>query len=193
MFFRQYQLGCLSLFSYLIGDEATGRAVVVDPQRDVSQYLADADAEGLWIERVIETHFHADFLSGHLELAAATGATVSFGEGAQAEFPFESLADGTRLVLGEVVLEIRATPGHTPESISIVLFEHPDADPWGVLTGDALFIGDVGRPDLMASAGWTPDQLARRLYRSLRDKLLTLPDTTRVYPRTARVPHAGSR
>ncbi len=182
MFFRQYQLGCLSLFSYLIGDEATGRAVVVDPQRDVSQYLADADAEGLRIERVIETHFHADFLSGHLELAAATGATVSFGEGAQAEFPFESLADGTRLVLGEVVLEIRATPGHTPESISIVLFEHPDADPWGVLTGDALFIGDVGRPDLMASAGWTPDQLARRLYRSLRDKLLTLPDATRVYP-----------
>ena len=182
MFFRQYQLGCLSLFSYLIGDEATGRAVVVDPQRDVSQYLADADAHDLRIERVIETHFHADFLSGHLELAAATGATVSFGEGAQAGFPIEALADGTRLVLGDVVLEIRATPGHTPESISVVVFEHPGAEPWGVLTGDALFIGDVGRPDLLASAGWTPDQLARRLYRSLRDKLLTLPDSTRVFP-----------
>jgi glyoxylase-like metal-dependent hydrolase (beta-lactamase superfamily II)/rhodanese-related sulfurtransferase len=182
MFFRQYQLGCLSLFSYLIGDESTGRAVVVDPQRDVSQYLADADAHGLRIERVIETHFHADFLSGHLELAAVTGATISFGEGAQADFPVEPLIDGTRLELGEVVLEIRATPGHTPESISVVVFEHPDAEPWGVLTGDALFIGDVGRPDLLASAGWTPEQLARRLYRSLHDKLLTLPDSTRVYP-----------
>ena len=103
MFFRQYQLGCLSLFSYLIGDETTGRAVVVDPQRDVSQYLTDAEAQGLRIERVIETHFHADFLSGHLELAAATGAAVSFGEGAQADFPMAPLADGTRLVLGEVV------------------------------------------------------------------------------------------
>jgi glyoxylase-like metal-dependent hydrolase (beta-lactamase superfamily II)/rhodanese-related sulfurtransferase len=182
VFFRQYQLGCLSLFSYLIGDETTGRAVVVDPQRDVSQYVADAEAHGLLIERVIETHFHADFLSGHLELAAATGASVSFGEGARAEFPIEPLADGTRLVLGEVVLEIRATPGHTPESISIVVFERPDVEPWGVLTGDTLFIGDVGRPDLLASVGWTPEQLARRLYRSLRDKLLTLPDATRVYP-----------
>jgi rhodanese-related sulfurtransferase/glyoxylase-like metal-dependent hydrolase (beta-lactamase superfamily II) len=131
---------------------------------------------------VIETHFHADFLSGHLELAAATGATVSFGEGARADFPIEPLADGTRLVLGEAVLEIRATPGHTPESISVVVFEHPDAEPWAVLTGDTLFIGDVGRPDLLASAGFTPDQLARRLYRSLHDKLLTLPDATRVYP-----------
>ena len=182
MFFRQYQLGCLSLFSYLVGDETTGRAVVVDPQRDVSQYIADAETHGLQIERVIETHFHADFLSGHLELAAATGATISYGEGAWAEFPIEPLADGTRLALGEVVLAILATPGHTPESISVVVFERADAEPWGVLTGDTLFIGDVGRPDLLASAGWTPEQLARRLYRSLQDKLLTLPDATRVYP-----------
>jgi glyoxylase-like metal-dependent hydrolase (beta-lactamase superfamily II)/rhodanese-related sulfurtransferase len=182
MFFRQYQLECLSLFSYLVGDESTGRAVVVDPQRDVSQYLADAHAHGLQIERVIDTHFHADFLSGHLELAAATGATISFGEGAHTDFPIETLADGRRLALGQVVLEIRATPGHTPESISVVIFERPDAEPWGVLTGDALFIGDVGRPDLLVSAGWTPEHLARRLYRSLRDRLLTLPDTTRVYP-----------
>jgi rhodanese-related sulfurtransferase/glyoxylase-like metal-dependent hydrolase (beta-lactamase superfamily II) len=148
----------------------------------VSQYLADAEAHGLRVERVIETHFHADFLSGHLELAAATGAAISYGEGAQADFPIEPLADGTRLPLGEVVLEVRATPGHTPESISVVVYEHPDAEPWGVLTGDTLFIGDVGRPDLLASVGWTPEQLARRLYRSLHDKLLTLPDATRVYP-----------
>jgi glyoxylase-like metal-dependent hydrolase (beta-lactamase superfamily II)/rhodanese-related sulfurtransferase len=180
MFFRQYQLGCLSLFSYLVGDEATGRAVVVDPQRDVGQYLADADAHGLAIERVIETHFHADFVSGHLELAAATGAAISFGEGANADFPIEPLADGTRLSLGDVTLEVLATPGHTPESISVVI--HERGEPWGVLTGDALFVGDVGRPDLLASSGWTADELARRLYRSLHDKLLALPDATFVFP-----------
>ncbi len=115
MFFKQYELGCLSLFSYLIGDESTGRAVVVDPQRDVSQYVADADAAGLHIERVIETHFHADFLSGHLELAAATGATISYGDEARADFAIDGLAHGQRLSLGEVTLEIRHTPGHTPD------------------------------------------------------------------------------
>jgi hydroxyacylglutathione hydrolase len=183
MFFRQYHLACLSLFSYLIGDETTGRAVVVDPQRDIDQYLADAAAAGLRIERVIETHFHADFLSGHLEMAGATGAVISYGEGARAEFPIEPLADGRRLELGRVVLEVRATPGHTPESISVVVWEHgDDAEPWGVLTGDTLFLGDVGRPDLLTSAGWTAGDLARRLYRSVHDKLLTLPDATRVFP-----------
>jgi glyoxylase-like metal-dependent hydrolase (beta-lactamase superfamily II) len=181
--FRQYQLSCLSLFSYLIGDETTGRAVVVDPQRDVSGYLADAAELGLRIERVLETHFHADFLSGHLELAAATGATISYGSEARADFPTEPLEHGQRLSLGEVVLEIRHTPGHTPESISIVIWERADdPEPWGVLTGDTLFIGDVGRPDLLASAGWSAEELARRLYRSLRAELLPLPDATRVYP-----------
>lgn len=183
MLFRQYELGCLSLYSYLVGDETTGRAVVVDPQRDVSGYLADAEAHGLRIERVIETHFHADFLSGHLELAAATGAVVSYGASATADFPIEHLDDGQRISLGEVTLEIRATPGHTPESISVVVYEHEgDTEPWGVLTGDALFVGDVGRPDLMASAGWTADELARSLYRSVHDRLMTLPDTTLVFP-----------
>ncbi len=179
---RQYDLACLSLYSYLIADTGTGRAVVVDPQRDVSQYLADAEAEGLQIERVIETHFHADFLSGHLELADATGAAISYGDVAEADFPIEGLADGQRLSLGEVTLEIRHTPGHTPESISIVVFEHPDAEPHAVLTGDTLFIGDVGRPDLLTSVGRTADSLARDLYRSLHTKLLTLPDETLVYP-----------
>ena len=182
MFFKQYQLGCLSLYSYLIGDETTGRAVVVDPQRDITGYVADAEAHGLTIERVLETHFHADFLSGHLELAAATDAVISYGDVAQPDFSMEPLADGQRLSLGEVELEIRHTPGHTPESISIVVYEHPGAKPWGVLTGDTLFIGDVGRPDLLTSIGWTADDLARRLYQSLHDKLLTLPDATRVYP-----------
>jgi hydroxyacylglutathione hydrolase len=183
MIFQQYELGCLSLFSYLIGDETTGRAVVVDPQRDVSQYLADADRLGLRIERVLETHFHADFLSGHLELAAATGAVISYGDEAHADFPIEPMAHGQRLSLGEVVVEVRHTPGHTPESISIVVWEHADDPaPWGVLTGDTLFIGDVGRPDLLTSIGWTADDLARRLYRSVHDQLLSLPDDTRVFP-----------
>ena len=183
MFFRQYYLGCLSHASYLIGDETTGRAVVVDPQRDVSEYLADAQKEGLEIERVIETHVHADFVSGHLELASKTGAAISYGEGAELEYPVEHLHDGRRLNLGAVDLEVLATPGHTPESISIVVYENGiGGTPYGVLTGDALFIGDVGRPDLLASAGTTAEELARKLYRSLRTKLLTLPDATKVYP-----------
>lgn len=189
MFFQQYYLECLSHASYMIGDTTSGRAVVVDPQRDVSEYLADAEANGLTIERVIETHFHADFLSGHLELAEATGAVISYGEaGADGVgFPIEPLADGQWLDLGPVDgtgvhLEIRATPGHTPESISVVVYERPDADPYGVLTGDTLFIGDVGRPDLLASVGVTADDLARSLYGSLHDRLLTLPDATKVYP-----------
>ncbi|MEX2293474.1 MAG: MBL fold metallo-hydrolase [Acidimicrobiales bacterium] len=182
MFFRQYDLACLSLYSYLIGDATTGRAVVIDPQRDIGEYLADAEANGLRIERVIETHFHADFLSGHLELAEATGATISYGDVATTDFPMEPLAHRQRLPLGEVVLEIRHTPGHTPEGISIVVYEHVDADPWAVLTGDTLFIGDVGRPDLLTSVGRTADSLARDLHRSLQEQLLTLPDLTKVYP-----------
>lgn len=183
MFFRQYQLSCLSLFSYLIGDTSTGRAVVVDPQRDITGYLDDAAAHDLTIERVIETHVHADFLSGHLELAEATGAAISYGSEARTEFPIEPLAHRRRLSLGDVELEARHTPGHTPESISLVVYEHGGDDvPWGVLTGDALFVGDVGRPDLLTSAGFTADDLARRLYRSLRDELMTLPDETRVFP-----------
>ncbi|MGQ0432409.1 MAG: MBL fold metallo-hydrolase [Microthrixaceae bacterium] len=182
MFLRQYDLACLSLYSYLIGDTTTGRAVVVDPQRDVSEYVADAEANGLQIERVIETHFHADFLSGHLELAEATGAVISYGDVATTEFPMEPLAHRQRLSLGEVTLEIRQTPGHTPESISIVVYERPDAAPTAVLTGDTLFIGDVGRPDLLTSVGRSADSLARDLRRSLQEQLLTLPDTTRVYP-----------
>jgi DMSO/TMAO reductase YedYZ molybdopterin-dependent catalytic subunit/rhodanese-related sulfurtransferase/glyoxylase-like metal-dependent hydrolase (beta-lactamase superfamily II) len=183
--FTQHYLACLSHASYLVGDETTGRAVVVDPRRDVGVYLEEAAARGLTIERVIETHVHADFLSGHLELAAETGAVISYGEGADVEFPIEPLHDGQRLVLGDVVLEMLATPGHTPESMCIVVYEHADdATPYGVMTGDTLFVGDVGRPDLLASAGedLSADTLARQLYGSLRDKLLKLPDSTRVFP-----------
>ena len=179
----QHYLACLSHASYLIGDESTGRAVVVDPRRDVGVYLQEAAQGGLRIERVIETHVHADFLSGHLELADRTGAVISYGAGADVGFPIDPLHDGQRLSLGEVTLEILATPGHTPESICVVVWEHPDDPvPHGVLTGDTLFVGDVGRPDLLASAGTdlSADTLARRLYQSLHDKLLVLPDATRV-------------
>jgi len=181
--FEQYYLDCLSHASYLIGDETSGVAVVVDPQRDVSGYLADADVGGLSIDYVIETHFHADFLSGHLELADRTGAEICYGDTAETDFPSRKLADGERIGLGSVELEIRATPGHTPESISIVVYERAgDAVPYGVLTGDTMFIGDVGRPDLLSSAGASADDLARLLYHSLQEKLLTLPDETRVFP-----------
>jgi rhodanese-related sulfurtransferase/glyoxylase-like metal-dependent hydrolase (beta-lactamase superfamily II) len=185
MIFTQYYLSCLSHASYLIGDEGSGRAVVVDPQRDVGGYLSDAASHGLNVERVIETHVHADFLSGHLELGARAGSVISYGRGAEIDFPTEPLDDGQQLSLGDVRLEILATPGHTPESISIVVYEHADDQvPYGVLTGDALFIGDVGRPDLLAAAGTglSAADMARQLYDSLHTKLLELPDATRVFP-----------
>ncbi len=185
MFFRQYYLGCLSHASYLVGDTVTGEAVVVDPRRDVAEYLADAEANGLTITHVLETHFHADFLSGHLELAAHTGATIGYGKAAEGrvEFPIETYAQGDVITLGEVQLEIRETPGHTPESISIVVHPHGvDQPPMGVLTGDTLFIGDVGRPDLLSAVGFDAADLGRQLYHSLHEQLLTLPDETKVYP-----------
>jgi len=182
MIFTQYYLDCLSQASYLIGDETSRQAVVVDPRRDVAEYLTDAHAHGLQIVGVIDTHFHADFLAGHLELAAATGAWIGFGTRANAEFPVRHLADGERIELGEVVLQTWETPGHTPESISVLVYEHAgDEVPYGVLTGDALFIGDVGRPDLLASIGHTADELGRMLYASVH-RLMTLPDQVRVFP-----------
>src|SRR5262249_19614331 len=155
-----------------------------DPRRDVADYLADAAADGLRITHVIETHFHADFLSGHLELARRTGAEIVYGRAAEGRvgFPIRAMADGERLVPGTVALEVLETPGHTPESISIVVRADPEREPLGVLTGDTLFIGDVGRPDLLAGAGIPAAELARSLYHSLRDKLLTLPDATKVFP-----------
>jgi len=183
VYFTQHYLDCLSQASYLIGDETTGQAVVVDPRRDIAEYLSDAADHGLRIIGVINTHFHADFLSGHLEMAQATGAWIGYGPGAEAEFPIRSLADGERITLGEVTLEIIHTPGHTPESISVLVYEHSDDDiAYGVLTGDALFIGDVGRPDLLASIGVTADELGHQLYDSIQRKLMGLPDAVRVFP-----------
>lgn len=183
MIFEQHYLECLSQASYFIGDEASKKAVVVDPRRDVSPYLETAAEHGMSIELILETHFHADFLSGHLELAAETGAEIGYGAVAETEFKARKLGDGERIDLGEVVLEVRHTPGHTPESISIVVYEHASDDsPYGVLTGDTLFIGDVGRPDLLSSKGVTSAELAGSLYDSLHTKLMTLPDETRLFP-----------
>ena len=185
LFFRQYYLQCLSHASYLVGDRSTGKAIVVDPQRDVDQYINDAKEEGFTITSVFETHFHADFLSGHLELASRVGAEIIYGHGAfgRVDFPIRTMKHGEHFSLGSVDLELLETPGHTPESACLVIRpEGPTSAPYGVCTGDTLFIGDVGRPDLLSSAGFTADDLAHQLYDSLHNKLMLLPDATKVYP-----------
>jgi glyoxylase-like metal-dependent hydrolase (beta-lactamase superfamily II)/rhodanese-related sulfurtransferase len=182
MILKQYYIECLSHASDLVGDETTGRAVVVDPRRDISDYLADAREHGLTIEGVINTHFHADFVSGHLELVDATGAWIGFGEAAETEYPIRRLADGQRLSLGAVNLEIISTPGHTWEAISVLVREHPEAEPVAVLTGDSLFIGDVGRPDLVNIGDSSTIELAAAMYHTVHDKLMTLPDGVLVMP-----------
>jgi len=184
MIFKQYYLNCLAHASYLIGDEETKTAVVVDPQRDIAQYLEDAKKYGLQIKHVFLTHFHADFVAGHLELRDSVQAKIHLGAKAEAEYSFVSESDGAQLSIGGVRLEILETPGHTPEGISILVYDlkESEAIPKLVLTGDTLFIGDVGRPDLMASVGKTADQLASMMYDSLRDKLMKLPDETLMYP-----------
>ncbi|OZC81199.1 MBL fold metallo-hydrolase [Rhodococcus sp. 06-418-5] len=182
MILEQYYLECLSHASYLIGDQRTGRAIVVDPRRDIAEYLDDAEKYGLVIEGVVNTHFHADFVSGHLELVDATGAWIGFGEAAETDYPIRRLRDGERLSLGDVELEILSTPGHTWESISVLVREHPGATPTAVLTGDSLFIGDVGRPDLVNLGDGSTTDLARAMYSTIHDKLLTLPDDVVVMP-----------
>jgi glyoxylase-like metal-dependent hydrolase (beta-lactamase superfamily II)/rhodanese-related sulfurtransferase len=182
---KQYYLGCLAHASYLVADENSGRAAVVDPQRDVDQYLNDAERRSCRIEEVFLTHFHADFVAGHLELRERTGATIRLGARASAEYPFEPMQDGSVVRLGDVVLEVLETPGHSPESISILVYDQArregSDEPYAVLTGDTLFIDDVGRPDLRASLGWNADDLAGMLYDSIQ-RLAGLPDRTLVYP-----------
>jgi glyoxylase-like metal-dependent hydrolase (beta-lactamase superfamily II)/rhodanese-related sulfurtransferase len=184
MILEQHYLGCLSQASYFIGDEKSATAAVVDPRRDVDEYMQEAAARGMTIRHIFLTHFHADFASGHLELHEKTGATIYLGTGAQADYDFTTLEEGDAVVMGEVEVRALWTPGHTPESTCYLVFDRAkDAErPRAVLTGDTLFIGDVGRPDLMASQGVTAEELAGSLYDSLRDKLLTLPDETIVYP-----------
>jgi glyoxylase-like metal-dependent hydrolase (beta-lactamase superfamily II)/rhodanese-related sulfurtransferase len=184
MIFKQFYLPCLAHASYLIGDEATGTAVVIDPQRDVDQYLAFAADHSLKIRHVFLTHLHADFVAGHLELRDCAGATIYLGAAARAAYAFVPMKDGSVVEFGTVRLKTLETPGHTPESISILVFDLSvsDAQPYAVLTGDTLFIGDVGRPDLRAALGWSATELGGMLFDSLHSKLLELPDASLVYP-----------
>src|SRR5437867_3555442 len=179
MFFKQFYLGCLAQASYMIG--SGGVAAVVDPRRDIEAYLEEAEREGLRIGHVIETHLHADFVSGHHELAARTGAQIYVGAGVGVTFPHVAVREGDEIRFGRCVLRILETPGHTVESICILVTDlERSPEPFAVLTGDTLFIGDVGRPDL--SPGHTPQQLAGLLYDSLHGKLLPLGDETCIYP-----------
>jgi len=179
MYFEQFYLGCLAHASYLFGSD--GEAAVVDPQRDVEIYIDAAKKQGLQIRHIFETHLHADFVSGHKELAARTGATNYIGKAAGATFPHVAVSDGSEVQVGAVRVKVLETPGHTPESLCFVLSdEEKSRAPWAVLTGDTLFIGDVGRPDL--SKEHTPQQLAAMLYDSLHHKLLALPNELLVYP-----------
>jgi glyoxylase-like metal-dependent hydrolase (beta-lactamase superfamily II)/rhodanese-related sulfurtransferase len=187
MYFKQFYLGCLAHASYLIG--ADGQAAVVDPQRDVDQYIEEAAAQNLKIKYIIETHLHADFVSGHRELAARTGAEIVFGEKAGASFPHRAVKDGDELIIGHAKLEILETPGHTPESICVLVSDSEDAGEGArapsakkLLTGDTLFIGDVGRPDLAGGKGYTPQTMAAMMYDTLHHKLLKLDDAVEVYP-----------
>jgi hydroxyacylglutathione hydrolase len=179
--FRQFYLGCLAHASYFIG--SAGVAAVVDPQRDVEIYLEEARSQGFQIQHVIETHLHADFVSGHQELASRTGARVYFGYQAPVKFDFVPVHEGDEIQMGEVTLRFLKTPGHTPESISILIFDRGISTtvPQSVLTGDALFIGDVGRPDLLGSRMPATD-LAGMLYDTLHQKFMTLPDEVKVFP-----------
>jgi hydroxyacylglutathione hydrolase len=184
MILHQFYLNCLAHASYLVGDERSRIAAVVDPQRDIDQYLAFAGAHDLRIAHVLLTHLHADFIAGHLELRDRVGATIYLGAAARAEYAFTPLADGDRIEFGAVRLEALETPGHTPESISILVFDRDrsETDPYAVLTGDTLFVGDVGRPDLRVALGWSAADLGGMLYESLTKKLLRLPDASLVYP-----------
>lgn len=182
MYFEQFYLTCLAHASYMIASE--GVAVVVDPQRDVDIYLDEAARNGFEIAYVVETHLHADFVSGHRELvvrAPGRGSKIYVSSRAGAQFPHVPVKDGDELRFGRCVLRFIETPGHTPESICLLVTDlDRSPEPWAVLTGDTLFIGDVGRPDL--SPEFTPQQLAALLYRSLHQKLLSLPDQVEVYP-----------
>lgn len=181
MQFKQFYLDCLAHASYLVGDG--GVCAIIDPRRDVDLYIQEAEARGLEIRHVIETHLHADFVSGHVELARRTGASIHVGRRAKVDYPHVAMSDGDELALGDVRLRFLETPGHTPESMCVLVYEHAhDQEPVSVLTGDTLFIGDVGRPDLVGSKGYTSQDMAGMMYDSLREKILPLGDEVEVFP-----------
>lgn len=179
MLFRQILHEDLSCASYLVGDTGTGVAAVIDPQWAIEPYLRLSRLHGVRIEHVLETHNHADHVSGHGRLARATGATIHVHELADAEYPHEAFTDGWQLDLGGVQIEALHTPGHRPEHTSFLLRDAGrGGDPWAVLTGDSLFVGDVARPDLAIEKR----EGAAGIYRSLHERLMTLPDDVEVWP-----------
>jgi hydroxyacylglutathione hydrolase len=176
---ERFFLGCLAHASYMIASE--GVAAVIDPQRDVDLYLETAAARNWRIEYIIETHLHADFVSGHGELAERTGARIYLGAGSGAEFPHVAVKDSDEIQFGQCCLRFLQTPGHTLESICILMNDRGAPErPAAIFTGDTLFVGDVGRPDL--SPVHTAQELAGMLYHSIHEKLLTLPDDTEIFP-----------
>ncbi|MGH9946807.1 MAG: MBL fold metallo-hydrolase [Pyrinomonadaceae bacterium] len=181
MNFKQFYLGCLAHASYYIG--SGDEAAIIDPQRDVQQYLDEAEANGQSIKYIIETHSHADFVSGHIELAKRTGAQIVYGKRANTQFETLKVGDGDAINFGDIEMKFFETPGHTPESITIFAKDKNEADaPLKMFTGDTLFCGDVGRPDLIGSKGFTAEEMCGMLYDSLHKKIMTLPDETEVYP-----------
>jgi len=176
---ESFYLGCLAHASYLVASD--GVAAVIDPQRDVDIYLDASRRLGVSIQHILETHLHADFVSGHLELAQRTGARIYLGYGSGASFSHIAVRDGDALAFGDCRFDFLQTPGHTVESVCLVLTDLADPGrPRAVFTGDTLFVGDVGRPDL--SPAHTPQQLAALLYQSIHEKLLRLPDATEIFP-----------
>jgi hydroxyacylglutathione hydrolase len=180
MFIEQLYTACLSQGAYYI--ESAGEAAIIDPLREIKPYLAKAEKRGVKIKYVFETHFHADFVSGHLDLAKATGAPIIYGPEATPDFNAYIAADGENFALGKLNIRLLHTPGHTMESSCYLLFDEEGKE-HALFTGDTLFIGDVGRPDLaQKAAGISKEQLAGTLYRSLRDKIMPLPDELIIYP-----------
>ena len=178
MFIKQLYTGCLSEAAYYIDSE--GEAAIIDPLRDIEIYIKLAEERKAKIKYIFETHFHADFVSGHLDLAKATGAPIIYGPRTETNFPIHLATDGEIFTLGKSTIEVLHTPGHTVES-SCYLVRTPEGHPEALFTGDTLFVGDVGRPDL-SSGNLSREELAALLYDSLRNKILTLPDDLAIYP-----------
>jgi hydroxyacylglutathione hydrolase len=176
---EQIYTGCLAQGAYYI--ESNGEVAIIEPLREIKPYIEKAEKDNAKIKYVLETHFHADFVSGHVDLAKATGAQIVFGPNAQPTFAAHIATDGEELKLGNVIIKVLHTPGHTMESTTFLLLDENGKET-AIFSGDTLFIGDVGRPDLAVKSDLTEEQLAEHLYESLRNKIMTLPDDVVVYP-----------
>lgn len=178
MFVEQLYTNCLAQATYYV--ESEGEAVIIDPLRDVDAYIEKANQRGATIKYIFETHFHADFVSGHIDLAKKTGAPIVFGPTAKTNFEIHEAKDGEKIQVGLLTFEVLHTPGHTPESSCYLLYDE-EGNPHSIFTGDTVFVGDVGRPDLLDGV-MTKEELAGMMYESLNKKIKTLPDNLILYP-----------